>query len=195
MEISFVDEKWPKTLFEDTEPREEGVHLSAVIKSLMDSSGVGYKGKGFSDMELTAEIGLLWERALSKIMREKYGLRPPQMLTDGIWMSPDGLQFCSALTIGPDPEAVVPIVLEEYKCTWQSSNRSLADNFYYMAQIKSYCHSLDTPLTIMHVFYIMGDYRGSGPLYRKARILFTREELKANWDMIVKHKEEMERRK
>ncbi|MDY6839876.1 MAG: hypothetical protein SWH78_18100, partial [Thermodesulfobacteriota bacterium] len=77
MEIKYEDVPWPKTLFEDDEPRKEGIHLSEVIKGIMNDSGLGYKGKGFSDMELTAEIGLLWERVLSKVMREKYAVRPP----------------------------------------------------------------------------------------------------------------------
>ena len=184
MEIVTEDIKWPKTLFEDEEPREEGIHLGEIIKSLMDSSGIGYKGKGFKDMELTAEIGLLWERALSKIMREKYAVRPPQIQVDGIWMSPDG--------IGPDPSGEVPLVVEEYKATWQSTRRSPIDNFYYMAQVKSYCRALDTTVAIMRIFYIMGDYKGSGPIYRVARIVFSQWELDKNWEMILRHKRGVE---
>lgn len=184
MEIDFKDVKWPKTLFDDEEPRAKGLHLGAVIKSLQESSGLGYKGAGFSDMELTAEIGLLWEQVLSKVMGEKYAMRPPQIQSDGIWMSPDG--------IGPDPLEEVPLVVEEYKATWQSTKRSPLDNFYYMCQVKSYCRIMGTKIAIMHIFYIMGDYRGSGPIYRVARIKFTEYELEQNWNMILRHKEEME---
>ena len=182
MEIIIKDERWPKTLFDDTEPRKDGLHLSDVTKSLMKSSGLGYRGKGFSDMELTAEIGLLWEGVLSRIMGDKYAHRPGQICCDGIWMSPDG--------IGPDPDGEVPLVIEEYKCTWQSSNRSPADNFSYMMQVKSYCRAIGTTVAIMRIFYIMGDYKGSGPLYRVARIVFTPYELEQNWSMILQHKRE-----
>ena len=182
MEIEFEDTQWPKTLFEDEEPRAEGLHLGTVIRSLQESSGLGYKGKGFSDMELTAEIGLLWERVLSKVMGEKYAMRPPQVQSDGIWMSLDG--------IGPDPKGEVPLVVEEYKATWQSTKRSPLENFYYMCQVKSYCRAMGTQVAVMHIFYIMGDYRGSGPIYRVARIRFTEHELEQNWNMIVRHKEE-----
>jgi len=183
MEIEVADEKWPKTLFDDAEAREEGLHLGEVTRSLLAGSGFGYRGKGFSDMELTAEIGLLWEEVLRKIMRDKYATRPGQICCDGIWMSPDG--------IGPDPKGEVPLVVEEYKCTWQSSNRSLEDNFSYMIQVKSYCRAIGTPVAVMRVFYIMGDYKGSGPLYRVARMTFTARELEQNWQMVVKHKEAM----
>jgi len=184
MDITIEDVKWPKTLFEDDEPRAEGLHLGEITKSLMDRSGMGYKKKGgFTDLELAAEIGLLWERALSKIMKDKYAVRPPQILVDGIWISPDG--------IGPDPLGEVPMVVEEYKATWQSSNRSPLDNFRYMTQVKSYCRALETQVTVMRIFHIMGDYKGSGPIYRVARILFSSWELDQNWDMILREKERM----
>lgn len=183
MQIEIEDVKWPKTLFDDEYPRPEGLHLSEVIKSLMESSGLGYKGDGFTDMELTAEIGLLWEDMLSRVMAAKYALRPPPLQVDGIWMSPDG--------IADDPLGVVPLVVEEYKCTWQSTKRSPIDHFYYMAQTKSYCYALDTTVCIMRIFHIMGDYRGSGPIYRTARIMFTRYELEQNWQMLLRHKERM----
>jgi hypothetical protein len=35
----------------------------------------------------------------------------------------------------------------------------------------------------------MGDYKGSGPIYRVARIRFTQKELEDNWRMILQHKE------
>ena len=184
------DEKWPKTLFEDADEREEGLHLGHVVKSLMDKSGMGYKGDGFKDLELAAEIGLLWERALSKIMREKYAIRPPQLIVDGLWMSPDGVSTddpLSSMSVGPDPDGEVPLVVEEYKATWRSTNKNPIDNFYYMCQAKSYCRAVGTTVVVMRIFHIMGDYKGSGPLYRIARIKFTEYELQQNWTMILKH--------
>ena len=183
MKMTYVDEKWPGVMWDDEEPREGGLHLGTITKSLIQSSILARKGKGFTDMELTAEIGLLWERTLSKIMGDKYAQRPGQIQKDGIWMAPDG--------IGPDPEGEFPIAIEEYKCTWQSSNRSPTDNFKYMIQVKSYCRAIETPIAVMRIFYIMGDYKGSGPLYRVARIEFTQDELNRNWAMVLQHKEEM----
>jgi len=116
-------------------------------------------------------------------MGEKYPMRPPQICKDGVWMSMDG--------IGPDPEGEVPLVVEEYKATWQSINRSPAENFYYMTQVKSYCHAIETNIAVMHIFYVMGDYKGSGPMYRKARLVFTGRELEENWQMILREKERM----
>ena len=181
MEITIDDVQWPSVIWDDDEEREEGLHLGEVIKSLMSSSGLGYKGKGFTDMELTAEIGLLWERILGKVMAEKYAMRPPQIQVDGIWMSPDG--------IGPDPREEVPLVVEEYKAAWASIRRSPADNFYYMCQVKAYCYALGTNVAVMRIFHVMGNYKGSGPMYRVARIVFSDLELKQNWDMMLRERD------
>ena len=175
--------KWPKALFEDDEDRKEGIHLGEIIDHVMDEIGIGYKGGGFTDMELTAEIGLLWERVLSKVMGDKYAMRPPQIQEDGIWMSPDG--------IGPDPDGLVPLVVEEYKATWQSSKKSPTENFRYMAQVKSYCRAVGTNTAIMRIFYIMGDYKGSGPIYKTCRLDFIDMELEQNWDMILRGKDSL----
>lgn len=185
MEYTIADVKWPKTLFDDTEPRQPGLHLGEVIKSLLNNSGRGYNGRGFTDLELTAEIGLLWEDVLSKVMRDKYAVRPPQIQKDGIWMSADG--------IGEDPIGEECFVVEEYKAAWGSSRKSPADNLYYMTQAKSYCYAWETPVVVFRIFYIVGDYRGSGPVYRVARIRFTEYELAENWIQILEEKKRMGR--
>lgn len=183
MEITVEDVQWPQVMWDDEKEREDGLHLGTIIKSLMDHSGLGYKGGGFTDMELTAEIGLLWERVLSKVMREKYAMRPPQIQVDGIWMSLDG--------IGLDPLGEVPLVVEEYKAAWKSTKQSPLGNFYYMCQVKAYCLALGTNVAVMRIFHVMGDYRGSGPIYRVARLVFTDWELEQNWKMVLREKERM----
>jgi hypothetical protein len=187
MEVQITDTKWPQTLFVDDEERQPGLHLGEVIKSLEKATGLGYKGDGFNDMQLTAEIGLLWEDVLSRIMKEKYAVRPPQIIRDGIWMSMDGIN--NDLCPGEDPAGEVPLVVEEYKAAWKSTRSSPEENFYYMCQVKSYCYALDTPVAVMRIFHLNGDYRGSGPVYRVARIRFTEKELEDNWRMILRHKE------
>lgn len=186
MQMAIEDVKWPKTLFPE-EKRGEGLHLGEVIRSLMNRAGIGYgnpkSGGGFNDMQLTAEIGLLWEDVLALVMRNKYANRPGQIQSDDIWMSPDG--------IGPDPLGEVPLVLEEYKAAWKSTRSTPDENFSYMTQIKSYSRAVGTNVAIMRIFHVMGDYKGSGPIYRVARFVFTDRELEENWEMILKEKERM----
>jgi len=37
------------------------------------------------------------------------------------------------------------------------------------------------------VFYIMGNYKGSGPMYRRGRMKFTARELWDNWQLLKGH--------
>lgn len=179
MQIEIEDTKWPKTLFPDD--REEGLHLGSLIKSLSSRTGLGYKGAGFFDMELTAEIGLLWEEVLSRIMADKYAIRPPNIMMDGIWVSPDG--------VNEDPKGEVPLVVEEYKATWKSTRNPPTEHFQYMVQVKSYCRALGTNVAIMRIFHLMGDYKGSGPIYRVARIVFSDKEIEENWAMVLRERD------
>jgi hypothetical protein len=63
--------------------------------------------------------------------------------------------------------------------------------WYWMTQFKSYCTMMDVDVTIARVLYIMGDYHGSGPMYQVYKIQFTYAELTENWDMILRHRDEM----
>ena len=55
MHVTVKDEKWPKTLFDDTEPRQPGLHLSDIIRRLEARTNPG-RGAKFKDLELAAEI-------------------------------------------------------------------------------------------------------------------------------------------
>ena len=178
MEYEFEDAPFPAIMWET--PRTPGLHLSDIIDDLLNKSGLGYKGKGFTDMELTAEMGLLWERVLSLVAAQKYANNPlGEIEKDGVLMTPDG--------IGPDPKGEVPMVLEEYKITWKSNKSHPNEIIRHMMQVKSYCWAIDTNVCVMKTMYIMGDYRGSGPTYRQSRITFTKRELVENWDILISH--------
>ncbi len=183
MHITTTIEKWPRTMFINAEPRAEGLHLSDVIQRIMADAGMIKTGGGFTDIELTAEIGLLWEDVLSLVMRDKYAIRPPQICEDGIWMSLDG--------IAEDPLGIYSVVVEEYKAAWASSNKCPSENYKYMAQVKSYCRAIGTECAIMRIFHLMGDYRGSGPLYKVSRIEFTRQELDENWALVLRYRDKI----
>jgi hypothetical protein len=174
---------WPETLFIDEYERPDGLHLGTIQRWLRQRMQPIKGGEGFKDMKLTAEIGLLWEDVLSLVMGNKYAVRPPPIEVDGIWLSPDGLNS--------DPEGKVPMVVEEYKATWKSVNRPIQDDYHYMMQLQSYCYGYETNVGLMRVFYLMGDYKGSGPLYRVSRIEFTRKELETNWNTVLRLRSQM----
>lgn len=156
-------------------------HLTDVIKYIEKQLGVSYQA--FNNPKLTMDLGFLWERTLERTLGEAMGQRPGEVWLDDIVGSPDG--------IGPDLKDNINLALEEYKFTWKSSKTSPMENWYYMTQAKSYCKMLGLNVVIMRIIYVMGEYRGGGPVYRVARIKFTDKEIDTNWAMILKHKKEM----
>ena len=163
------------------------LHVTTVMKAISEEMGWGYKGKGFEDIGLTMSIGFLWEDVLSLAYGNRLGARIGEVELDGIIGSPDGIGL-------DDPEFECDIwpkidsgnvVLEEYKATWKGSKNSPIQDWYYVTQIMSYCTMLNLDTVIMHMVYLMGNYKGSGPQYRRARIVFNQYELQQNWDMIL----------
>lgn len=167
-------------------PRSPGLHLTTIIRDLRDSLGMGKKAEGW-DMNICADIGFLWEDAFAYAYRDRMDeiYRPNEFVIDGISLSPDG--------VGVDPETgdIYDLLVNyEYKCTWRSSKRIPTDDFYWDTQFKCYCYGLNTNITILHVFYVMGDYRGSGPVNRTYRIEYTDQEIETAWGMVKRHAEE-----
>lgn len=185
MEVQEIHEPIPP-LSEDEYDRSPGTHLTDVLKSaeqlLFQEKSV--QTRSFGEPRCCMETGFLWERLLTLVFRSALGVRLGEVDLDGIAGSPDG--------IGDDPQDEFPFAVEEYKATWKSSRRRIEENWLYMAQAKSYCKMLGTQVCVFRVLYIVGDYRGSGPQYRKYRIRFTRRELEDNWRMVLNHKRWME---
>lgn len=139
------------------------------------------------DVGLAGDVGFMWEEVLTLVLGKRMAevYRPGEIERDGIVGSPDGL--------GDDPWSQHPLVIEEYKATWRSSRNMPWENWYWMGQGKAYCHMMDIPVLIMRIVHLNGDYAGSGPIYRVARIEFTEEELQANWRMLLQWKEQRRR--
>lgn len=161
-------------------PRAEGLHLTQIIGYINDQINP-YTGKGFLNPELTMEAGFIWERALENAFGERIGKRLNDLECDGIFCNPDGL--------GYDPLDGKTPAVEEYKCTWRSMKRCPTEDMKWMMQVKAYCHVLGTTVAVMHVLYLMGDYKGSGPQGRTFRIEYTQEEIDDNWQVILDHKD------
>jgi len=121
-----------------------------------------------------AEIGFLFEEALSRAFRERLGKRIGEVELDGIVCSPDGFDFENW-------------ILEEYKCTWRSSKMLPDQMWRWMVQIKGYCKVTETTRVLMRVLYLNGNYRGSGPEYKHFNLDFTQDEIDVNWSMLVSH--------
>lgn len=179
MDLIEIQETIPK-LGSGCLPRSEGLHLTTVIKSFLEQAGIEQKKAAGWDMDVAAAAGFLFEEALEVAFRDLMSGKPRigEIEKDGIIMSPDGLDIeCWSL--------------EEYKLTWKSSNHDVRDNHKWMMQIKGYCYALQTTECLLRVFYINGNYRGSGPQYKVFRLTFTPGEIAENWALITAHAETM----
>lgn len=154
------------------------------------------------DMGLTSDVGFWWEEVFSHVFgqRSMKIARIGEVERDGIVGSPDGIgmdweeEEVKGAMEGRDGSGMVePVVLYEYKATWKSCKNPPDANWLWMAQVKSYLWMLGLRVAIMPIAYLVGDWRGSGPVYREARLRFGEDELRKNWEMVVKFKEEEER--
>lgn len=188
MDCTFVDLPFPcvGSGVPRSSPDDTGLlHMTDVIRSIEARIGRPRSGN-FEDLNMAADVGFMWEDTLTRVMADRIMgqvFRPGEVIKDGIVCSPDG--------VGPDPLGVSHMVLEEYKFTWQSNRRSPVEVWYWMAQCMGYCYALGLDTVIMRIAYVLGDYKGSGPRYREARIVYTEQELWGNWRMIISHADEM----
>lgn len=173
MDFIELDTKFPLTGSGDRTM--DRLHLSTIYNDL-EATLFPRKNSG-ADMnnQLWAEAGFLWEGVLTRSLAEHCSPRPGEVELDGIVGSPDGY----------DPTTGM---LDEYKLTWKSIRNAHPENVWkWQVQVKGYCKMLGTTTARFHVFYVMGDYRGSGPLYRSYLFSYTQREIDENWQLLVNH--------
>jgi len=163
---------------EDTHPRTDGLHLGTIIADIertLNPNMPSWAG------QWAMAGGFIWERVLSREFlgpQLKTGkiVRPGELCVDGIYMTPDGYDTHDN-------------VLEEWKCTWKSTNNPIdGPKFWrYWTQIKSYARGMGTNHARLRVLFLMGDYKDSGPCAKTFHAEFSDKELDNNWAMIVQH--------
>lgn len=175
----------------DTSPRTPGLHVSAVIRDI--ANRITKKGERPAwDTQTDEErlkgstyqaLGFAWERVLERALSEQYEqehdflVRPGEQYLDGIYLSPDPFDLRDG-------------VLEEWKCTWKSSNKFAdIEKFFWewTVQIKSYLKALGLTQCRLRVYFVNGDYKDSGPQVKCAMLTFTQREIDENWRMITNH--------
>lgn len=179
----------------DSSPRSSGTHLSQILKHIAVKIGVfrddddaeekvswfGVNGFTLAAIMRIA-LGLAWEDWLSKQLAE---LLPGFMYhfgeveRDGIIGTPDGFDTDT-------------MTVHEFKVTWRGSRKGVEGCWYWLAQVKAYCHMLGVCKAVLWVYYVNGDYTWSGPRFVRYDLEFTKEELEGNWRMILGDKNAVE---
>lgn len=104
-------------------------------------------------------------------------VRPGEFIKDGVIGSPDLVNLQTNRVI-------------ETKATWRSSQKfERLEKFFWawLVQMKGYCKFWDTREVELYVYFINGDYRGSGPQPVARLFTFSQMEIDGNWEMLLKH--------
>lgn len=118
---------------------------------------------------LWAELGFMFE----EIIKSKHNIISiGELEHDGILMTPDGF---------------VNGQLYEIKCTWRSNRLEVKDIWRWNVQVMAYAYALGVQTCEFHVLYVMGNYKGSGPIYDTVMMYYTEREIIENWGMLVNH--------
>jgi hypothetical protein len=173
-----------------------GVHVSSVIRWIEVKTGKrevrGDTPEEREALALYTSMGWAWESlirdALMRVWTNGYRrdarwIAPGELEQDGIIGSPDWF----------DSE---DCVLEEFKCTYRSSNRPIeTDWWHWMVQMKAYCYLLGVYKIRLRVFFVCGNYKPIKPEIRMWELTFSDREVQDNWLMIRNNALAMEKEK
>jgi len=161
--------------------RSSGVHLSGVIRYVLTSAGLLTPDDVTDEMPLRMAVGMAWEAFAVGLWPEMIW-QPGECARDGVIGSPDG---------------VTGDVLEEFKATWKSRlekceekgvrppPKNILEQRSWMLQIGGYLHMLSLNQARLHVLWVNGDYRQSGPQYFMYLIEFEKRELERMWANLI----------
>lgn len=163
--------------------RTKGIHLSGVLKYILIESGILKNWRDQLEEEelpLRMALGLAWEEFAASLYPEIYW-QPGETSADGIVMTCDGHN-----TYQMEDNEVLG--LEEFKLTWKKAKTGeelINDQWYWMQQARGYCWGYDARIVRWHICFVNGDYRGSGPIYKRYVVLFTDKDVESTRRMIL----------
>jgi hypothetical protein len=168
--------------------RSTGVHLSGVIRYVLSTAGLLTVEDATDEMPLRMAVGMAWEAFVVGLWPEIVW-QPGEVHLDGVFGSPDG--------VTPPSEQGGIMCLEEFKATWKSRLQKseergvrpppkvITEDRLWMLQLAGYCWMMALNRARLHVLWINGDYRQSGPQYFTYLIEFSEEELQRLWTKMI----------
>lgn len=188
MLITDVSNEWALTLpgpTPGTPPRSSGLHVSDLVRAAAidlrlftpDDETAGFSQPSINRMC----AGLAWEEWLERQYAGRVQFHPMELDVMGAKGSPDGF------SLSPGGSLCV----HEFKFTWKSANTPIARCWYWLSQIMCYLFGVGactlgsgTYGAYLHTYHVMGDYRGSGPIYRVTYLEFTQRDIAENWALL-----------
>lgn len=157
------------------------IHVSDIIRDLCINLGQFDPDREMNMAQM--QLGCALEHAIIS----RFALHDPDR-----YMQP-GEIMVDGLPGTPDLFDVVDYLPHEIKCTWMSTKRSPGDEKFwkYEVQLKAYAYMLGATKGRLHVCYVNGDYKGTGPVYRIWEYTWTASELAENWLMLIGRRDTM----
>jgi len=163
--------------------RSAGLHVTDVIRECAKLAGIQPQYPKKIGSGNWAEVGFVWEDVVSKVWADRQLSMhlPGEVECDGIIGSPDGLET------RPDGS----VVLVECKAKWKKAFDPTTD-WYWMTQVKSYCWMVGVDRCVMLILWVCGNWNPPEPFAEEWELIFDEDELRKNWEMIVKVARRME---
>jgi len=193
MYITDVSNQWVLTLpppAPGTPDRSPGLHVSDLVRAaaidagLFEADDVNAElphGQSFSQMSVNRMVaGVAWENWLATQYAGRVVFHPGEVDVMGVKGSPDGISIPGGTTND--------VHVHEFKFTWKSTNTPMRKCWYWVSQIQAYLYGMGCTGAYLHTFHVMGDYKGSGPIYRVLHMRFTQVELVANWQTLEQYR-------
>lgn len=166
--------------------RKRGCHVSNVLRYIAVEAGNKAWAKDLEDDELPLRmaLGLMWEEFAVTLYPE-IRWQPDEMECEGLILNIDGLSTTPINGMDFDCD-------EEFKFTAKKAKSAedfMRDEWAWLHTARAYCYGWDTNVTRFHVGHYMGNYRGSGPIYRRYAFQFTEAEIYLTWAMLQKNRQ------
>lgn len=154
--------------------RTSGIHLTDCL-NYIETHILKKKQGDFTGWELAAPLGFAWEDLVFNSLRAQGReiVSGVELQSDGIIMSPDGLEFD-------------PFQVWETKLKFASLyNDPPLENWRWLYQIKSYCRAIGTTQAVLAACYINGTGRPPVPQRAFYTLEFTQRELDETWRAVL----------
>lgn len=173
--------------------RSKGLHLSGVLQEIGKQGGVieEYEEGVENAANARMSVGLAWEEWLMQRIPSISGThwQPGEMSVmaaggNNLYMTPDG--YTESL-LWPGSGLKMFCVLEECKATWKSTKREIEREWYWLNQVKGYCHALGLRKARLWVLHLNGKYEKGvigDPVQMCHWIEWDENDIDAYWRMV-----------
>lgn len=164
-------------------------HVSGLLVSIQHAL---HLDKSYDDDELDPvkllrfQVGFSFEDILGEYVFANAG-RPESLISLGT-LEQDGI------LLTPDDFDVDTFEILEYKATWSSSRKPIADRWYWLSQMKCYSHVLGADSAKLKVLYVNGNWRPPVPDIQIYRLRWEEGECAQAWAMLLKHREWLQKK-